>query len=332
MTRSFHFAFRSFLLLFLFVNIRSAFAQCDPTMPQEVPWVKIPVSPSKVETIYGDEIYPRMSFSIFYPEMIRTDFIVTNVKHNGKRVYLSDWCYDQTLVDDPDVISQRSTTKPFVVSTGDDISFFRELIWWNLFDDPLLYYAQEDWEFQVVLEDAETGEQLATLDKIKIAAQPEPGYPSVECENPPAAVIHYTIPPELDARSVVLRFISTPSRPMHARFRRFDKMGIRFPEFRTQMDPSALLLAWKAGFWPPKKYNGKQQNVRFDNHTLQIAPDISMNDLLLNVYTSNGKKILSKKVRAGEKVDFNPPQSGTYQVELVENGRILSFSVIHAVK
>jgi len=71
-----------------------------------------------VETIPGSEIFPRMTFSFVYPGKIRTDFILTNVKHNGKRVYLADWCYDQTIIDDPETISERSTTQPFTVSAA----------------------------------------------------------------------------------------------------------------------------------------------------------------------------------------------------------------------
>lgn len=322
----------SVFLSFFVTTFFTAYAQCDPTMPQEVPWVKVPISESKVETIPGSEIFPRMSFSFVYPEMIRTDFIITNVQHNGERVYLDDWCYDQALVDAPDVISQRSRTKPFTVKAGDDISFFRELIWWNYFEDPLLYYAEEDWEYAVVLEDAMSGEHLATIDKIFVAAQPEPGYPTITMENAPAAVIHYTVPQQFDGRTVILRFVCKTSQPTHARFRRFDKMGIRFPEFRIQMDPSALLLAWKAGQWPPSAYDGKRQYVLYEQNTLRVAPGVSTQDLYLNVYTSDGKKVFSQNIRAGDAVPFYPPNSGMYQVELIENGRILSFTTIQVAK
>ncbi len=322
----------STLCSFLVFSVNASFAQCDPTMPQEVPWVKIPVSQSKVETIPGSEIFPRMSFSFVYPGKIRTDFIVTNVKHNGGRVYLADWCYDQTIVDDPSVISERSTTKPFTVAAGDEISFFRELVWWNHFDDPLVYYALEDWEYQVVLEDAESGKQLATLDRITIAAQPEPGYPTITMKHPPAAVVHYTVPQQFDGRTVVLRFVSKASQPTYARFRRFDKMGIRFPEFRTQMDPSALLVAWKAGHWPPSAYEQKRHFVAYESGAFHIAPGVSSQPLELNVYSSQGKKVFSKIVRCGEHVPFVPPHSGMYQVELRENEQILSFTALQIAK
>jgi len=99
------------------------------------------------------------------------------------------------------------------------------------------------------------------------------------------------------------------------------------------MDPSALLIAWQAGHWPPSAYEQKRHFVSYEHSALHIAPGISTQALELNVYSGQGKKVFSKIVRPGEQVPFIPPHSGMYQVELLrEDGQIFSFTTIRVAK
>ncbi len=147
---------------------------------------------------------PSYSYEMVYDPACRTQFTFTECKKNGKLLKLLSWNYNRLVHAPPELMSLNSRTENVLVRTGDTISFYRELEWYNPQTnrmDTSNYYALDTLDMAVYLVRTIDGKPFL-LDSIGILPRTNPGMPTIYGNRPIMALVSYVVPPALNGDSV----------------------------------------------------------------------------------------------------------------------------------
>lgn len=210
-------------------------AQCDTNQLPDF----VAVPEGGTDTIESAKIRPGFGFEMHH-DSGHTMYRVAEFKKNGNNIWLHGWCEGKTIRDlSAANLSDSSRTVSFVVHTGDTLSFFRELAWfnpWTIEQTPNGYYSFDTLDYTVELVRANTGARRALLDSIGVLKKVPMGTPTIYGTRPIIDVVKYVIPSIMDGETLFIRV------RLYARgeglydFVRTDRWGLRLSDRLT--DPA----------------------------------------------------------------------------------------------
>lgn len=162
------------------------------------------------DTIPETKISAAYRFDLQYPNATVV-YTVAEFKRNGDRVFLPGWTegemWDSWTAAQ---VGDTSKTASFVLAAGDELSFYRELGW---YDPESASPEQTDTNFQsldtldfiVELVNAANGQRLALLDSMGILRRDIPGVPTYYGQRPIMALVEYEVPPTMVGITAFMR-------------------------------------------------------------------------------------------------------------------------------
>lgn len=155
-----------------------------------------------------NDITPMFLFSMHY-DSSRTIFTFGECKLNGVKIHMPTWHFDSTITTmEADQLSNYSRTASMKLTTGDTISFYRELGWYNPHTEEQIeegYYALDSLDYAIELVESNTGIRKALLDSIGVLSRVNPGRPVFHGSRPIIAHVKYAVPPQFDEDSAYIR-------------------------------------------------------------------------------------------------------------------------------
>ena len=208
------FLFSPLLLFFLLPSPGSA-QFCPPRSEHPELWTKVQgIWTCRIvgtgDTVAPEEITASYDFDMVYDTVSQITYTFTECRKNGQRLTLKNWAHLRRVNAHPIMLSFNSGTEPFTVAAGDDISFFRYILWREPhtgLQDTNTYLAFDTLDYAVELVRMGDSARVALIDSIGILPSPQPNRPIVYGHRPLMAIAHYTVPPELDGQSVFLRVL-----------------------------------------------------------------------------------------------------------------------------
>lgn len=158
---------------------------------------------------------------------------LAEVRKNNARVLLSTWC------DGADIrtwslaqMNDSTRTASFTVVTGDTVSFFRQLSWYNPADTSGYpqqlnnFYSLDTLDYVVELVRASDNVSLVPLDSLGVLRKVPSGSPSFYGSRPIAAKVTYVVPSQMNGTIVYLRLKSNAWGAGEFSFVRRDRMSL----------------------------------------------------------------------------------------------------------
>lgn len=154
------------------------------------------------DTIPELKVSAAYRFDMQYPNATVV-YRAAEFKRNGDRLFLPGWIegemWDSWTAEQ---VGDTSKTEGFVLATGDTLSFYRELAW---YDPDASAMEQTDTNFQsldtldfiVELVNAGNGQRLALLDSMGVLRRDAPGTPTYYGQRPILALVNYAVPPAM---------------------------------------------------------------------------------------------------------------------------------------
>lgn len=297
--------------------------------------------------IHGNDTIPASWFSPSYDyEMIydssRTQFVFTECKKNGSLLKLLAWNYTRLYHAPQELLSFNSRTENFLINTGDTISFYREMEWYNPITNEMLttnYYALDTLEMIVYLVDASDGKPLAQLDSIGVLPRTTRGTPIIYGTRPIMALVSYVVPQSLNGDSALIGVTIRARGSGAYHFTRYDGITVGLSE-RLNKAEYHTYLANFGSVYAKRSINDLLQGSKNGKSMLSVssstgdqkALNISFNGpenggrTAVAIYDESGNLIfcpynsISNHTRS--EVSYRLSSNGTYFVTLLHNGRI----------
>jgi hypothetical protein len=146
-------------------------------------------------------------YEMIYDSTSRVDYVFTECTKNGWRPRLATWKSGRIVTASFQALTDSSRTDPFTVATGDTISFYRELSWYNPKDhrqDTANFFSLDTLDYAVELIDLKN-RRLQLLDSLGVLARTSPGVPVLYGMQPIMANISYGIPSSMNGDTVAVR-------------------------------------------------------------------------------------------------------------------------------
>lgn len=339
-------------LLPLFVI--AGYSQCNqvpnfdvgPVRPDGTLIDSLAIPPEEIYASYGFEMSYDSSFTLYR---------VSDVELNGARVKLATWCPGKNLegLSSAD-LSDSSTTTDFTVSTGDSITFYRELSWIQKTDSGLVqslsyYRALDTLDYVVELVDSATGNRLVMLDSLGVLRNVSGTTPSVYGNRLIMAAVDYIVPPSLNGKTVFLRVLLYSRGEGDYYFNRTDRWGIGLK--RRLAHPFYQAVAHYIDSVIAKRGGGQfrfgegaakdqlrvfaGQSGRAYDIEFEASPDGGTG---LIVYDANGRQVFVPMLLPGSPVDLqqrvsvNFTSSGIFFIVLVKGSEVVEVEKIFVEK
>jgi len=328
-----------FISLLLFSLPTLTYPQC--TTDQTADFTVGPIGGNNSDTIARSKILPSFGFEMLN-DSCRTMYRLSDVKKNDTAVTLYGWCGGQDINDwEANKLSDSTRTNSFVVFTGDTISFYRELAWYNPFTNEQRagnYSAKDTLDYAVELVRSSTNERLALLDSIGILRRTTVGTPVLYGTRPIIAIATYAVPSNLNNESVRIRVRVTSRGNGDHYFVRTDRFGLALSDRVNEQE-------WQ-DYLDEMGGNLGKKNILFSNtHLLSNTPTVltitpnptnekievkfssslpSKGTLAITITDSDGRLIFipysSNSFTSAASLNYCFQNSGTYYVSLIENG------------
>lgn len=152
------------------------------------------------DTVPANSFWAAYSFENTYDDSGNVFFFFTEASVNGQRIELANWAPFQFIKDSTaEALSGISRTRPFTVTGGDVVRYYREFAWQNPNDFPALqqpdnFYSDDTLEYVIRLRKASNNMPLAVLDSVGVLAQSPAGSPTFYGTGLAMGVTQYTIP------------------------------------------------------------------------------------------------------------------------------------------
>lgn len=286
---------------------------------------------------------PAYMYMMSYQPANHTVFTFTECRNNGKPLRLLAWNYNRVVHAPAELMSFNSRTANFRVRSGDTVSFYREMEWYNPSanrQDTSTYYALDTLEMVTYLVRAQDGRPLAQLDSIGILPRTQPGKPVIYGTHPIMAVVSYVIPRALDGDSVLVGVTIRARGSGAHHFMRRDGVTVGMSERLRQAYYQQYLAAIEPLYAKRNieelmqgsggttellrisRVAGSSRDMRIAFHPPRDAGEIS-----ILIYDEAGRLIASpynSHIGGDEmEVNYRAPAAGGYFVALVHRGRIV---------
>lgn len=146
-------------------------------------------------------------YEMIYDSTSRIDYLFTECMKNGWRPRLATWTSGRIRTASFSALTDSSRTDPFTVTSGDTISFYRELSWYNPRNhrqDTDNFFSLDTLDYAVELTDKK-GSRLELLDSLGVLARASPGIPVLYGSRPIMAKVSFIVPPAMNGDTVALR-------------------------------------------------------------------------------------------------------------------------------
>lgn len=337
------------LCIFLLFTPTPVFTQCTTN---QVP--DFTAGPIGGDTISRTKITPMFGFEMLN-DTCRTMYRIADVKNNGSPITLYGWCGGQDINDwEANKLSDSTRTNAFSIHTGDTISFYRELAWYNPIvkeQNPDNYFAKDTLDYSIELIRASTNERIALLDSIGVLRRVTVGAPVLYGTHPIIAVVKYGIPSTLNNESVRIRVRVRSRGDGDHYFVRTDRFSFALSDRLEQQVWHDYLDAMGGGLG--KKNIGNEKEIAQKNSTsltrLNITPNPTPSRIKIDfshpddhgstsivITDSDGNIIFvpfsTFKTFSDVSTYYDFPASGTYYVSLFHNQQRISIEKIVVVR
>lgn len=320
----------------LFLSVDGA-GQCDSS---QLPTF-VAISEGGNDTIPSAKIRPGFGFEMHH-DSGHTMYRVAEFKKNGSQIWLHGWCEGKTIRDlSSGALSDSSRTVSFTVYTGDTITFFRELAWfnpWTMEQTPGGYYSLDTLDYAVELVKTSSGQRRALLDSIGVLKNAPIGTPTIYGTRPIIDVVKFIVPSLMNGETVFIRV------RLYARggglydFVRTDRWGLRLSD-RLSDSAWQNYLYYMGG--PSSKPVPTVSETDNSNVRLAVSPNPStgkiniafdtpddQSPVALVVYDMEGKMLFIPKYNPQsrgmtEQAEAYIEESGTYLVALYYGRRLV---------
>jgi hypothetical protein len=176
-------------------------------------------------------------------DSVKVRYRITEFRRNAGVLRLKDWCAnDEVEALSDSALSAQSRSETILLATGDTISFYREFLWFNPFNNgrmPDNYRSTDSLIFAVELIDAATHVRLALLDSLGAYPRSTFGTPLLHGTRPIMAITRWETPSELAGDSVYLRISLSAKGNGLSNFRRWGQLT---SEYSQQLADSAWIV------------------------------------------------------------------------------------------
>lgn len=312
-------------------------AQCDTN---QIPGF-VAIAEGGDDTIQSAKIHPGFGFEMHH-DSGHTMYRVAEFRKNNSQIWLHGWCEGKTIRDLPaEVLSDSSRTASFVVHTGDTISFFRELAWfnpWTLEQTPDGYYSLDTLDYAVELVKAVTGVRRVLLDSIGVLRKMPSGTPTIYGTRPIIDIVSYIIPPMLNGETVFIRVRLYARGGGAFNFVRTDRWGLRLSDRLTDSAWQEYLYYMGGPSSKPVRVTEAKEN---SSVRLSVTPNPSRGKIDITfdtpedqspvavvIYDMDGRMLFIPKYNPQsqglvEQAEAYIEESGTYLVALYYGKRLI---------
>jgi len=190
--------------------------------PEECPdlWVRVQDGGWWCRIVHGDTIPADRFSAAFILEMAQDstsliDYTVTEFKRNGALLWLPSWKLDRKVNASEEMLAANSQTELFPLVAGDVLSFYREINWVSIMPDGRTmenrtdnYYSRDTLDYVVELVRRSDLSRIVLLDSLGALPNLQPAIPRLYGMRPMAALVSYTVPPEIaDGDSAFIRLV-----------------------------------------------------------------------------------------------------------------------------
>lgn len=294
------------------------------------------------DTTSASWVSPSYDYEMVY-DSCRTQFLFSECKKNGELVKLLSWNHGRTVHVPQELMSFNSRTANVLVHTGDTISFYRQMEWYNPATNEMLttnYYSLDTLEMIVYLVDASNGNPLAQLDSLGVLPRTTRGAPTIYGSRPIMALVSYVVPPSLDGDSVLVGITIRAKGSGAYHFTRYDGITVGLSE-RLRDANYHTYLAGFGSVYAKRSLNDLMRGSGEEGALLTVSSSHgSPGDIHItfNGPKDGGATAVAIYDEAGDLVfcpynshtnerqsatSYRIPKNGAYFVTLIHNGRIV---------
>lgn len=296
------------------------------------------------DTIPASEFLVSASYQyeMIYDSTSRVGYIFSECRHNGTRPRLLAWSYRRLVTAPIAKLNDSSRTEDFAISTGDTVSFYRELRWYNPKNhrqDTNNYYSPDTLDYAVELVDAANGERLKLLDSLGALPSPSPGVPVFYGTRPIIALARYIIPSSMNGKMAFVRVLLYARGDGAYNPVRLDMPTIGISKSVDSPNLGSYLQKFGGGLNKPtiRGFNEGREapdsgldlsHISRDVVKMDFTPSEGGGSVSIIIYDALGNPTFvpftTRHLSAPESLTYRFPSSGTYFIVLVRDDEISS--------
>lgn len=328
------------LVILSWIATTAVYAQCDSN---QIPNFYAEAVGDTTTRITGNQIFAGYGFEMQY-DSSQVMYRVAEFKKNGARLILDDWCEGQVILDStPVALGSISKTDVFTVSSGDVLTLYREIAWYDpavYEQEPDNYYADDTLDYVIELINASSGNRMALLDSIGILSRSTRGVPTMYGTTELMKLISYVVP---GGNNVPVRIRMRPQARGNGafNFKRTDSWGLDLSGRLADTLWQGYLSAYGSVLFKPVRW---QDVTEFSeaSEMLTASPNPSGGRIAITYMQASDDRSTTVQIydAAGRLLyvpAFNPPgktgmetvefqchDPGTYFIALIHGDRLVS--------
>jgi hypothetical protein len=255
---------------------------------------------------------------------------VSNITHNGARVYLDNWCQGKS-VDIEEMTIPQSRTKTVRIAPGDRVKIFREFWWYEPYTkaiNPGAYLGTTNESYSIEILDAVSVERIAQLDTLFLRAKNESSAPYFFSLYPAMALIEYEYPTHLPERNIVIAIRATQRGKANFPLYRIDGIAIShtrdlqsdtWKKYAADLEqltiaPRSLLLPLSQMPDPKRNFLQVTTSEQSINMSVKVIPPVGSIVRISDIYSEGNKVVPINTIQSHYSVEIQ--KSGVYIVTL----------------
>lgn len=287
-----------------------------------------------------------IEFSMLYDSTNVVNYRFADCKLNGARLPFNDWKRARRINANADVLGFNSRTVEFLLTAGDTISFFRDLIW----HDPILnkqtvngYHAADTLTYAVELINSVDSQRVALLDSLGVMPCPTACIPVVFGTRPVLALVKYVVPTSLHGIRAFVRLRPRARGTGEYFFTRSESPTVGYSEklnnpmwIEYLQSWSQLLVKPSTGTSPATANGTLRVATVQDAAVITFASSPDARSTAIAVFDVSGNAMFYPYSSPGAVEDgavhYRFPQNGVYFVCLITDGHIIATEKVSITK
>ncbi|HVZ40910.1 MAG TPA: hypothetical protein VHI13_16640 [Candidatus Kapabacteria bacterium] len=306
------------------------------------------------DTMDAHGVAPSYMFSMHYDSIETIQYLLTEWRRNQTNLRLPSWIDSRVVNASATMLSFNTTTDTFTCATGDTLSFYRELWWYESMtsdQDTNNYYALDSLDYAMELVRDSDSLRAALIDSIGILPNDHPDRPRIHGTRPLIALVQYQVPAELNGVKTFMRLLlyhrgtgkywftrsdhytmGASNRLQESSSRYYlDLFGQGSTLYRTQ------LLETLGTRGPESPHLDVAVSVSQPSHaTISFASAPDGGATSIAIYDMNGRALFYPFSTPGssgmQSVEYDFPQGGSYFVGLLHDGRLVAARRISIIR